>query len=87
MDQLYNQTSFESQADLYLAQFELAQAMAPFGDGQGLVASTLQDGDTLPPLQQCLDTPFQNCPPERVGLAATTWMMFAEQEINPLAVP
>jgi hypothetical protein len=87
VDQLYNQTSFESQANLYLTQIELAQAMAPFGDGQGVVASTLQNGDMLPPLEQCLDTPFQNCPPERVGLAATTWMMFAEQKINPLSIP
>jgi hypothetical protein len=87
VDRLYNRTSFESQADFYLGQIQLAQALAPFGDKQGLVASTLQDGNTLPPLDQCLNTPFQNCPPERVGLAATTWMFFAEQKINPMAGP
>lgn len=43
----------------------------------------MQDGDGLPPLEQCLSTPFQ-CIPERVGLAATTWAIFAERNINPL---
>jgi hypothetical protein len=61
--------------------------LAPFGDGQGLVASTLENGDTLPPVDQCLNTPFDNCPPERVGLAATNWMILAEQEFNPLGTP
>jgi hypothetical protein len=87
IDQLYNQSSFESQADFYLEQIHLARASAPFGDGQGLVASTLQNGGNLPPLNQCLNTPYQDCPPERVGLAATNWMIFAEREINPLAGP
>jgi hypothetical protein len=61
-----------------------AQAKAPFADQQGLVAATLQAGDTLPPLSQCLDTPFQ-CIPERVGIAATAWAIFAERGDNPLA--
>jgi hypothetical protein len=87
VDQIYGQTSFESQADFYLGQIQLAQILAPYGDNQGLVASTLQKGDTLSPLDQCLDTPFQNCPPERVGIAATAWMILAEQRINPLTVP
>jgi hypothetical protein len=87
VDQLYNQTSFESQADFYLAQIQQTQTSAPFGDNQGVVASTLQSGDTLSPVDQCLDTPFQNCPPERVGIAATAWMILAEQGINPLTVP
>lgn len=85
IDQIKKQSMFESKADLYLGQIEAAQASAPFGDGQGLVASTLENGDTLPPAQQCLDTPYQNCPPERVGLAATGWMMLAEEQLNPLA--
>jgi hypothetical protein len=85
IDRLYKQSRFESQADFYLGQIQAAQASAPFGDGQGLVASTLENGATLPPVQQCLNTPFQNCPPERVGLAATGWMMLAEEQINPLA--
>ena len=83
VDQLYNQTSFESQAALYLTQIHQAQTLAPFGDAQGLPASTLQSGDTLPPLDQCLQTPFQ-CVPERIGLAATVWAIFAEEQINPL---
>jgi hypothetical protein len=87
VDQLYNQTSFESQAESYLGQIQQAQASAPFGDGQGVVASVLQNGNTLPPVDQCLNTPFLNCPPERVGLAATNWLIQAEEEFNPLAVP
>jgi len=83
VDQLYNQTSLESQASLYLSEIHQAQTLAPFGDGQGLVASTLESGDTLPPLNQCLQTPFQ-CVPERVGLAATVWAILAEQQANPL---
>ena len=85
VDQLYADTRFESAADSCLAQIGHAQASAPFGDGQGMVASTLEGGDTLPPRQQCLDTPFQ-CIAERVGLAATTWAIFAEQKLNVFAV-
>jgi hypothetical protein len=87
VDQLYNQTTFETLAEMYLAQMQQAQRSSPYGDGQGLVASTLQNGNALSPVDQCLDTPFDNCPPERVGLAATTWMILAEQQFNPLAVP
>jgi len=83
IDSLYNQTTFESSADSTLSQIKQAQESAPFGDGLGLPASTLQDGDKLAPLNQCLDTPFQ-CIPERVGLAATTWAIFADQKFNPL---
>jgi hypothetical protein len=81
VDQLYGDTRFESSADAYLAQIALAQASAPFGDGLGLVAATLQNGDALPPSQQCLQTPFQ-CIAERVGLAATAWAVFAERKSN-----
>jgi len=83
IDSLHNQTTFESSADSTLNQIKQAQESAPFRDGLGLPASTLQDGDKLAPLNQCLDTPFQ-CIPERVGLAATTWAIFAEQKFNPL---
>jgi hypothetical protein len=83
VDQLYNDTRFANQAVSYLDQITQAQATAPFGDGSGLVASTLQDGVNLPPIAQCLTTPFQ-CIPERVGLAATTWAIFAAQNFNPL---
>jgi hypothetical protein len=65
----------------------LSQTLAPFGDNQGLVVSTSHDGNTLPPLEQCLNAPFQNCPAERGGTAATTWMILGEQQINPPAVP
>jgi hypothetical protein len=70
-----------------LANIAYAQAHAPFADGLGLVAATL-DGATSsppyspPPYGQCLATPFQ-CIPERVGLAATVWAIFAETSINP----
>ncbi len=84
VDDLYGESRFENQAGFYLDQIRRAQVSAPFGDGRGLVASTLQDGDNLPPIEQCLSTPFQ-CIPERVGLAATAWAIFAEQNVNPLA--
>ena len=61
-----------------------AQQFAPFGDGKGIVASTLRDGDRIPPYEHCLSTPFQ-CIPQRVGLAATVWGIFAERNINPFS--
>jgi len=82
VDRLYGETRFEAPAAAYLAQIHQAQISAPFGDGRGLVASTVQDGDTLPPIGQCLTTPFQ-CISERVGLAATAWAIAAELRINP----
>lgn len=82
VDQLYGESRFEALADQLLLQMRSAQLQDPFGDGKGLVASTLQNGDGLAPLQQCLITPFQ-CIPERVGLAATTWAVFADENINP----
>jgi hypothetical protein len=81
VDKLYTDTHFESSADAYLAQIEQAQTSAPFEDGLGLVAATLQDGDKLNPSQQCLQTPYQ-CIAERVGLAATAWSILAEQKLN-----
>ena len=86
VDHLYAQTTFEASAAEYVAEIRHAQTSAPFGDGLGLVASTLVAGETLPPLNQCLDTPFQ-CIAERVGLAATTWAIFAEKNINPFSIP
>jgi hypothetical protein len=83
VDLLYGERRFEPQALRYLRELRRARDHAPFGDGRGLVASTLQDGADLPPLEHCLSTPFQ-CIPERVGLAATTWGIFAERELNPL---
>lgn len=89
VDKLYADTRFESSADAYLAQIAQAQTSAPFGDSLGLVAATVQDGDILPPSQQCLQTPFQ-CIAERVGLAASVWAILAEQKItvfNPFPSP
>ena len=83
VDRLYQESRFKEPADFYLECIRKAQRLAPFGNGRGLVASTLQDGDLLPPIEQCLSTPFQ-CIPERVGLAATVWAIFADQSINPL---
>jgi hypothetical protein len=83
VDRLYQESRFKEPADFYLECIRKAQRLAPFGNGRGLVASTLQDGDLLPPIEQCLSTPFQ-CIPERIGLAATTWPIFAARNINPL---
>ncbi|HEX8354424.1 MAG TPA: VCBS repeat-containing protein [Pyrinomonadaceae bacterium] len=86
VDSLYGEDNFHFDIPTYRAQLRGAQLFAPFGDGLGLVASTLQGGDALPPGEQCLSTPFQ-CIPERVGLAATAWAVFADQRVNPLAAP
>jgi len=86
VDALYQQTTFGALADSYANQIASAQGTAPFGDGEGVVASTMEDGDLLPPIEQCLSTPFQ-CIPERVGLAATTWAILAARHDNPLVVP
>ncbi len=83
IDAIFNETTFEAAAASTLEQIKQAQEFGPFGDGMGLPASTIQDGDLLPPLNQCLDTPFQ-CIPERVGLAATTWAIYADLGFNPL---
>jgi uncharacterized protein (TIGR03437 family) len=84
VDQLYGESNFNANAQSCLQQVRQAQQSAPFGDGLGLVAATLQDGDTLPPIDQCLNTPFQ-CVAERVGLAATIWAIFADLGGNPFA--
>lgn len=84
VDALYGETAFAADIAALLAQIQKAQTTAPFGDGRGVVAATLPNGDVLPPANQCLKTPFQ-CIPERVGLAATTWAIFADRAINPLA--
>jgi len=80
----FNVTTFSNCAPTYVAQILQAQNSAPFGDGLGLVGSILQNGDTVPPANQCLTTPFE-CIPERVGLAPTNWAVFADQQLNPLS--
>jgi len=82
IDRLYGQGRYADQVDVYLSELRKARSVAPFGDSRGLVASTLEAGDTLPPIEQCVSTPFQ-CIPERVGLAATTWAVLAELDVNP----
>jgi hypothetical protein len=79
----FSVTTFSNCAPTYVAQIPQAQNSAPFGDGLGLVGSTLQNGDTVPPANQCLTTPFE-CIPERVELAPTNWAVFADQQLNPL---
>ncbi|MFI5453959.1 MAG: hypothetical protein ACHRXM_00755 [Isosphaerales bacterium] len=93
VDELYGQTTFETMADSDLAQIRQAQQFAPFGDGEGVVAATLNgENDQGPsrggfaPVYQDLSTPFQGIP-ERVGLAATTWAIFADSAIDPLGQP
>lgn len=86
VDVLYGETRFEAEAVRLLQEMVNARALSPFGDGLGLVAATLEGGSALPPREQCLTTPFQ-CIPQRVGLAATVWGLFAETGVNPLAPP
>ncbi|NOT62002.1 MAG: hypothetical protein HOP19_17445 [Acidobacteria bacterium] len=86
IDSLCGESRFAASANAYLEQLRRAQNLAPFGDGQGLVAATLQNGDQLPPLEQCLSTPFQ-CIAQRSGLAASTWAAMAERNFNTLAWP
>jgi hypothetical protein len=84
IDGLLNVVTFQPCGQTYVGQLLQAQNHAPFGDGLGLTGSTLQLGDTLAPLGQCLNTPFQ-CVPERPALAATNWAIYADQDLNPFA--
>src|ERR1700682_4908768 len=65
---------FQQEVTDYLMQIQGAQLRTRLEDREhlGIVASTIDCGDTLPPYQQCLKTPFQ-CIGERVGLAASLW--------------
>ena len=82
VDTLYGGSQFAGSAATYLNQIQQAQTAAPFTDGLGIVASTLENGDTVAPYDQCLVTPYQ-CVAERVGLAATIWGITAEQGFDP----
>jgi hypothetical protein len=88
VDWLYGTSEFEEPARHFLNEIGRAQMFAPFGDGKGLVASTLhgEDETNSPflPVDHCLTTPFQ-CIPERAGLAATNWAILAEHGINIFA--
>lgn len=89
LDDLYGSHEFEALATHYMSEVEKAQQFAPFGDGLGLVAATL-DGENddglngYAPLDQALGTPFQAIA-ERVGLAATNWAIYADQRFNMFA--
>lgn len=85
LDALYVATSFQSCVQSYQSDSLQAANSAPFGDGAGVVYSTVPSGDTLALTSQCLKTIF-DCIPERVGLAATIWAIFSDRGINPLAL-
>ncbi len=82
VDREFSAPDLATSADAYLAEIRRAHASAPFADGRGVVAATI-DGEVPLPIDQCLKTPFQ-CIPERVGLAASAWAVFAEADFNPL---
>jgi len=88
LDDLFGLSTFGSCAQTYIAQIADAQSSAPFADGSGLVAATLNGENNppnnLPPASECLPTPFQ-CIAERPGLAATNWAIFADLGVNPHA--
>ncbi len=85
VDELYGDNQFADLVTFYQNQIALAQASAPFGNGAGLVAATVQNGGSQPPpLDQGLTTPFQDIP-ERVGLPATAWAILANDTSNPLS--
>jgi hypothetical protein len=54
LDRLYGDSRFQGAIPQCLSWIEQAQQSAPYADHQGVVASTLQGGDTLPPIHQCL---------------------------------
>lgn len=83
VDALYGETRFASTAESYLREIQRAQTLAPFSHDGGIVAATVQDGNAIPPVVQCLSTPFQ-CIPERVGLEATVFAIAADLGFNPL---
>jgi hypothetical protein len=81
---ILNISAFQSCFQSYHAQISQAQNHAPFRDGFGLPASTLQNSDALAPVSQCLESPFQ-CFPERVGLAASNWAIYSDLGFNALS--
>lgn len=86
LSSLYSSCPVCPNASFYLGQLRQAQTSAPFADGNGVVAATLANGQAIVPYQQCLVTPFQ-CIAERVGLAATSWAIFASEGFSPLSIP
>lgn len=82
VDRLYGEDRFQESADFYLSQIRQAKNSAPFADQKGMVAATIENSESLPPIGHCLSTPFQ-CIPARVGLASSIWMIYAENDVNP----
>ena len=83
LDSILGGGIFQNCAQKYVSQLLQVQNSAPFGDGMGIVGATLPNGDTLPPLNECLSTPFV-CVPERISLAATNWTLLTSQGFDPL---
>ncbi|HTU44146.1 MAG TPA: tectonin domain-containing protein [Bryobacteraceae bacterium] len=86
VDSVYGDLRYQNQVTQCLSWLAQAQATAPFGDQQGLVASTIQNGNMLTPYDQCVMTPYQ-CIAERTGLAATNWAILAQEGLNPFVPP
>ncbi len=90
VDALYGESEFATKIVDFRSEIRRAQTLAPYGDGLGLVAATL-DGENetatpFTPTNQGLTTPFQAIS-ERVGLAATNWAIYADQGFNLFIVP
>ncbi len=83
IDALFVTTSYQSCIQTYQSDILQAANSAPFGDGVGVVDSTLPNGDTLALASQYLQTIFE-CIPERVDLAASIWAILSDDTINPL---
>jgi uncharacterized protein (TIGR03437 family) len=83
VDAHYGERRYSARIAALLEEIRRAQALATFAEGGGIPAATLDNGDQIPPYEACLSTPFQ-CIPQRPGLAATLWAIFAEKGWNPL---
>jgi hypothetical protein len=76
---------FSSEIAFYRGELARAQTGAPFTDGLGVTATTLENGDGIPAADQCLSTPGR-CLPQRVNLGSTAWALFAARDRNPLGM-
>lgn len=83
VDAHYGERRYAARIAALLEEIRRAQSFAPFAEGGGIPAATLENGEQVPPYEACLSTPFQ-CIPQRPGLAATVWAVFAERGWNPL---
>lgn len=83
VDAHYGERRYAARIAALLEEIRRAQSFAPFAEGGGIPAATLENGEQVPPYESCLSTPFQ-CIPQRPGLAATVWAVLAERGWNPL---